>query len=269
MRALGPLASALTLLLACGGGGESPAETGGAGAGDAAGGGGVGGGAQAEPLYVSFVAEEGPGNGPALLRMVNDTDGQILSLTLPTGEAFSFYLIDPLTSSDYALIASDDMLEDAILSLHTLDTCVRRPFSAMNGPTSLEPGRAYSLHVSLEDGFIADIVEEAQPEPYLGVRAIISDPAKPTQVGAKSMLYLEGATLGEVAFEDIYDELPAPFVRLDAAELSLERVRFVDLAGVERVAEGPLGMSGAFGYTVYVGAAPADGASAHVFTLAP
>lgn len=230
--------------------------------------GGQGGAAEAAPtLYVSFVSETGPGAGPALLRMFNDTEAQILSLTLPTGEAFAFYLIEAQAASDYALVASDDMFEDAILSLHTLDTCIRRPFSAINGPLSLEPGRAYAIHIALEDGYIADIVEEESPDPYVGMRALIDDPAKATKVGAETTLFLS-TDIGELSFEDVYGSLPAPFLRVDAGELAVDQIRLVDLAGVEHTAEGPFSLSGAFGYTVYVGPEPVEGA-AHEVALSP
>ncbi len=223
--------------------------------------GGQGGAAEAEPaLFVSFVAEDGPGAGPAMLRMFNDTEAQILSLTLPTGEAFAFYLIEGQSVSEYALIASDDMVEDSILSLHTLDTCIRRPLNAVYGPTSLEPGRAYGMHISLEDGYIATIEEEAAPEPYLGLRALIDDPAKATKVGAESTLYLSTAA-GDLAFEDVYGDLPAPFSKHEIAGLAVESLRFVDLAGVEHVAQGPFSVSGSFGYTIYVDEMPVDGAA--------
>ncbi len=222
---------------------------------------GQGGAPVNEPtLYVSFVAEEGPGAGPAMLRMYNDTEAQILSLTLPTGEAFAFYLIEGQSVSEYALIASADMVEDAILSLHTLDTCIRRPLNAVYGPTALEPGRAYGIHISLEDGYVATIEEEATPAPYVGLRALIDDPAKATKVGAESTLYLS-TEAGELAFEDVYGDLPAPFSKHGIAGVALDGLRFVDLAGVEHEAAGPVNLSGSFGYTIYVDEMPVDGAT--------
>jgi hypothetical protein len=226
-----------------------------------AGAGGQGGAPAVEPaLFVSFVAEDGPGAGPAMLRMYNDTEAQILSLTLPTGEAFAFYLIEGQSVSEYALIASDDMVEDSILSLHTLDTCIRRPLDAVYGPTALEPGRAYGIHISLGDGYVATIEEEAPPEPYVGLRALIDDPAKATKVGAESTLYLS-TDAGDLSFEDVYGDLPAPFSKHDFAGLALDGLRFVDLGGVEHVAGGPINLSGSFGYTIYVDELPVDGAA--------
>jgi hypothetical protein len=243
-------------LVGCGGEGEPQAELTPAQGGS----GGSGGAPVVEPsVYVSIVAEEGPGSGPALLRMVNDTPGQILSLTLPTGEAFAFYLVEPGTSSDYAPIASANMLDDAILSLHTLDTCIRKPFAELNGPLSLEPGRAYSLHVSGNVGFIGDIVEDEAPAPFLGIRVLIDDRSLPTQVGAASLLTLSSEATDSLQFEDVFDELPAPFHKIDAPSLSLDEIRFRDLAGVEHVAPGPIELSGAFGFTVYVAPEPTEG----------
>ncbi len=252
------LAISAVLLAGC----DEQAADGSGGIADAdVGAGGQGGAAETEPaLFVSFVAEDEPGAGPAMLRMYNDTEAQILSLTLPTGEAFAFYLIEGQAVSEYALIASDDMVEDTILSLHTLDTCIRRPLNAVYGPTSLEPGRAYGIHISLEDGYVATIEEEATPEPFVGLRALIDDPAKATKVGAESTLYL-ATDAGELAFEDVYGELPAPFSKYDAAGLALGSLRFVDLAGAEHTAEGPFNLSGSFGYTIYVDEAPVDGAA--------
>jgi hypothetical protein len=258
--------SILLTALCFSGCGEQAAESSGGSADGGAG--GQGGAPAAEPaLFVSFVAEEGPGAGPAMLRMYNETEGQILSLTLPTGEAFAFYLIEAQSVSEYALIASDDLVEDTILSLHTLDTCVRRPLEAVYGPTSLEPGRAYGMHISLEDGYVATIEEEAMPGPYVGLRALIDDPAKANKVGAESTLYLS-TDAGDLAFEDVYGELPAPFSRHDISGLALDGLRFVDLAGVEHMAEGPINLSGAFGYTIYVDELPVDGAK-HTVALTP
>ncbi len=255
----------LLFMSACG----SPDAEDGASAGGGTGGtGGEGGAPASEPaVYVSFVAEEGPGSGPALLRMINETPGQILSLTLPTGEAFAFYLVEPGASTDFSPIASADMLEDAILSLHTLDTCVRRPFAEMNGPLTLEPGRAYSIHVSSDSGFVADIVEEPQPDPYVGVRVLIDDRAQATQVGAASLLTLSVAGQGELAFEDIHDDLPAPFQKLEASQLAVDGIRFLDLGGVEHTAPGLALPAGIFGYTIHVSPEPIPNAVA--VALAP
>jgi len=230
--------------------------------GGADGGGGAGG---AEPVreaayHVSFVPEVGPGAGPALLRMTNDTPADILSITLPTGEAFAFYLVEPGATTAYAPIASADMLEDAILSYHTNDTCVRRPFAEMNGPLSLEPGRAYTLRVGADDGYIATITDEGIADPYVGVRVLIDDRALPTEVGAASLLTLTLAGADQQAFEDVYDELPSPFSALDLAALSVEQIRFVDLSGVEHTAAGPSLPDDVFGYTIHVAAEPVAGA---------
>jgi hypothetical protein len=259
-RTLFPLLLLAGVLLGCDGQSASPEPVGDGGLGGEGGSGGAP--AAAPALYVSFVAEVGPGAGPALLRMANDTPGQILSLTLPTGEAFAFYLVEPGQVTDYAPIASADMLEDAILSLHTLDTCIRKPFAELNGPLSLDPGSAYTIRVSGDNGFVGDIVEEAEPEPYVGIRTIIDDRALPTQVGASSLLTLSVEDVGDLALEDVFDELPAPFMALDTETLAVGQIRFRDLAGVEHSAPGPSLSSGVFGYTVYVGPEPVGGAVA-------
>jgi len=194
--------------------------------------------------------------------MTNDTFGQILSLTLPTGEAFAFYLVEPSMTTEYAPIASADMFEDAILSLHTLDTCVRRAFTELTGPLSLEPGHAYTIRVA--DDFIAEIVEDAMPEPFVGLRVIIKDPAKASAPGAMSTLSLSDGELGDLLFEDVYGELPAPFLRVDASTLILDELRFRDLAGVEHSAQGPFAVDGAFGYTVYLTDGAVEGAAVQI-----
>ncbi len=229
---------------------EEPASAGGSGGSDPV---------EAKPaLYLSFLAEDGPGLAPAALRMFNDSQSQILSLTLPTGEAFSFYLVQPETNTEYALVASADMAADAILSIHTNDTCIRRPFKSIEGPMSLTPRLAYSIRVS--NDLAASIVEEPAPMPFIGLRTIIHDPSLPTQVGAASKLSLSGSGW-EAAFEDVYDELPAPHSKIDAAELVIDEVRFQDLAGSVHVAQGPFVIGDAPGYTAYLAATPKEGSA--------
>lgn len=220
-----------------------------------------------DALTFSIVREEGPGLEPAKLRMVNDTETQILSMTLPTGEAFVFFVIDPGATSEWAVVASDDMVEDAILSVHTLDTCVRRPFSEISGPTVLEPGHAYSLHVSDPDGYVAEIVEEPQPSPFIGLRTVIDDPSKAASLGAVPELVLSTAS-GELVLSGDVDVLPAPYVEFDQASLTIESVRLVDVAGVEHAASGPFELEGAFGFTLHVGRETPAGAL-HEVLLTP
>ncbi len=250
-----------TLLVVCACGNDEPSEP---PPEPTAGGGGAGGAEPViEPAYhVSFVPEIGPGAGPALLRMKNDTTADILSLTLPTGEAFAFYLVEPAATTDYAPIASADLLEDAILSYHTNDTCVRRPFAEMHGPLSLEPGRSYTLGVGSADGYVASINDDGVAAPYVGVRVLIDDRAVPSQVGAASLLTLTLSGSTEHAFEDVYDELPSPFVALEVPAFSVENIRFRDLSGIEHTAPGAALPTGVFGYTIHVAPMPVAGAVA-------
>lgn len=210
--------------------------------------------AAAEPqVFASFVAEEAAGDAPALLRMINETPDQVLSLTLDDGQEYTFYLIDPLATSDYAITASDDLWADAILSIHTNDTCVRKPFAEMTGPLSLAPGHAYSIRVSIDGGFTAHIEEDAMPEPYVGVRAHVADPAgSSTPSPSRLVLATAGGAPSEIVYETIFTEYPEPYVRVAGSAIEIASVRFVDRAQVTHEAAGPFVLEGSHGYTVYV-----------------
>ena len=204
-------------------------------------------------LHASFVAEEKPGDAPALLRMYNDTPDQILSLTLDDNEEYTFYLIEPLTASDHEITTSDDLLTDAILSIHTTDSCVRKPFAEMTGPLVLEPGHAYSIHVSIEDGFSGLIVEDPMPDPYIGVRALVKDPAgSQTPTPAELVLSTGNAPPGEITYNTIFTEFPEPYVHVAGPQIDVESIRFVDRAGVAHGAWTPIVLQGSYGYTVHV-----------------
>ncbi len=214
------------------------------------------------PLVASFVAEDEAGDAPALLRMFNDTPDQILSMTLDDGREYAFYLIDPLAASDHVITMSDDMLEDAVLSIHTFDSCVRKPFASMTGPMVLEPGHAYAIHVTVEDGFAGVIEEEAMPEPFFGVRAHVFDPAaSTTPAPAQLVLSMAGDPAGEVLYDTIFSELPEPYTYVPGAKLELEKIRFVDRAGVPHEASSPVVLEGAYGYTVHIDDAALEGAA--------
>ncbi len=217
--------------------------------------------AQSKALYASFVPEVEAGAGPALLRMFNDTETELLSLTLDDGHEFTFYLVEPLAFTEYELTVSADMWEDAILSIHTQETCIRKPFADMTGPLSLLPGHAYSLHVSVESGFVGTIEEEPAPEPYIGVRAHVTDPAgSASPAPSELVLSLGGDPGGEVAFKTIFDEHPEPYVGVPAAALDVTKIRFVDRSGAAHEATSPLALEGSFGYTVYVAGEESEGA---------
>jgi hypothetical protein len=216
-------------------------------------------------MHASFVAEQKAGGGPALLRMFNDTNDQILSLTLEDGQPFTFYLVEPRTATDYEITVSDDMWEEAILSIHTLDTCVRKPFADMTGPLALEPGHAYAIHVSVEDGFQARIEEEPLREPYIGVRAHVTDPAQSATAAPSKLVLSTGATLpGEVVFDTIFTEYPEPYVRVTGPSVTLDEIRFVDRSGTAHESTSPVVLEGSYGYTVYVADEAQDGAEIDV-----
>ncbi len=162
-------------------------------------------------MQASFVAEDQPGDGPALLRMFNDTPDQVLSLTLDDNQEYALYLIDPLAVSDYTITASDDMFADAILSIHSGESCVRKPFAEMTGPLALEPGHAYAIRVAIDGGFVGLIEEEAVPEPFIGVRAHVADPSaslSPSPAPSDLVLSTGGASPGELKYHTIFNEFP-------------------------------------------------------------
>lgn len=216
-------------------------------------------------LHASFVAEKQAGDAPALLRLFNDTPDQILSLTLDDGQSYTFYLIEPLAVSDYEITTSDDMWTDAILSIHTTDSCVRKPFAEMTGPLALEPGHAYGIHVTIEEGFAAAIEEEGSPEPYIGIRAHVADPAgSSTPAPSKLTLSVAGSSPGEVVFETIFTEYPEPYVRVPGSKVELEKIHFVDRAGLAHETSSPVVLEGSHGYTIYVDDEVRDGAEIDV-----
>jgi hypothetical protein len=217
-------------------------------------------------MHASFVREEKAGDAPALLRMYNDSDDQVLSLTLDDGRAYSFYIVEPHAVTDYVLTASDDMWTDAVLSIHTTDSCVRKPFHEMTGPLSLEPGHAYGIHVSLTTGFLAHIEEEATPEPYVGLRALVSDPESSSSSSpAPSELALSLAgEVPEVSFKTIFTEYPEPYVLVPGSKVEMQTVRFVDRSGTTHESTSPFVLEGAYGYTVHVADEPTDGAEIDV-----
>lgn len=208
----------------------------------------------AKPLiHASFVAEKKAGDAPALLRMYNDTPDQILSLTLDDNDEYTFYLIEPLAASGYEITTSDDMWTDAILSIHTFDSCVRKPFAEMTGPLVLEPGHAYSIHVTIEDGFSGVIEEDAMPEPYIGVRALVKDPAgSQAPTPARLVLSTGQAPPGEITYHTIFTEFPEPYVHVPGPKIEIGTIRFEDRAGVAHGAWTPIVLEGSYGYTVHV-----------------
>lgn len=204
-------------------------------------------------VHASFVAEQKAGAGPALLRMFNDTEDQILSLTLDDNRPFTFYLVEPLTVTDYEITVSEDMWEEAILSIHTFDTCIRKQFAEMTGPLVLEPGHAYGIHVSVENGFQAQIEEEPVPEPYVGVRAHVTDLAANATPGPSELSLSTGdAPPGEVVFKTIFTEYPEPYVLVPGSKVTLDKIRFVDRSGTAHESASPVVLEGSYGYTVYV-----------------
>jgi hypothetical protein len=216
-------------------------------------------------IHASFVAEQEAGAAPALLRMFNDTEDQILSLTLADGRPFTFYLVEPRTATDHEITVSADMWQDAVLSIHTLDTCVRRRFSEMTGPLVLEPGHAYAIHVTVGDGFIASIEEEPVRAPYVGIRAHVTDPSSsPTPGPSKVLLSAGEAVDGEIVFDTIFTEVPEPYVLVPSSKITLETIRFVDRSGTAHESTAPVVLGGSHGYTVYVADEAREGAALDV-----
>jgi len=225
---------------------------------------------EAKPLHASFVREDAPGAGPALLRMFNDSETEVLSLTLDDGQEFTFYLVEPLTVTDYQVTTSDDMWTDAILSIHTQETCIRKEFADITGPLALEPGHAYGIHVSVAEGFVAQIEEDPQPEPFIGFRALVTDPAASSAPAPSELtLSLAGGSLQDVVFNTYFDEYPEPYVLVPASAVEIDSVRFVDRSGAAHESTSPIVIEGGAGYTVHVAPEPEEGAEISIALDAP
>lgn len=105
--------------------------------------------------------------------------------------------------------------------------------------------------------------------PYVGLRAHVADPAaSPTPAPAKLVVSVPDAPLGEVVFETIFTEYPEPYGRLPGSKVELEKIRFVDRAGVAHEAAAPAVLEGSPGYTVHIDDEAQDAAELDV-TLEP
>ena len=186
----------VTVLLAACGGGEAPSEpatsgTGGASSsGSSTAGAGAGNGFVPRMFHLSVLAETEPGRAPALLRLDNATPEDRLAITLPDGEAFAFYDIPWQTTTDYVPAALSDPVAEVILSLCTIDACIRINFDEIGGEQALAPLGAYSLVVTKPGDFAAEIVGEPDPEPFVGVRPHVIDGSAGIAVGTHLDLVL-------------------------------------------------------------------------------
>lgn len=249
-------------LVACG---SDPAPTSGGGGSSSSAATTGGGGGEVAPLvfHASFVAETTPGQAPALLRLANDVVDEKLAITLPDGEPYAFFAVDELTTTDYLPVAVTTPVEEVIVSVHTTESlCIRILFEEIAGVQVLEPLHAYTIHVTLPDeGFAAEIVEDAAPAPFVGLRAQVDDPKALSKATATSLtLEVGGAAL---AFEKIFfPELPVRYELLPAGALAVDALRYVAGDGSAHELAAPLTLAEAPGYTVVIAPEPVAGAAA-------
>jgi hypothetical protein len=230
----------------------------------------------AKPVMASFLQESGAGNAPALVRFSNDTK-EILSLSL--GDQ-AYTLVPQYTVTGGKPAASVDLLADAIVAYHSKDTCIRVYFDEIVGANVLEPGHAYTFHVTLDDGWAASIEEDAMPAPFTALRPLILDPAiakgKPTvsrlsvdvgdppahDVGA---IQAPGDRLEYVGLSSKY---PGPFWLVSGESLEVFGITFTDRNGTEYGTTEPIVLRGSGGFTLHVDDEVPEGALESV-ELAP
>jgi hypothetical protein len=220
------------------------------------------GGADALSLFASLREETAVGEAPALVRFANDSD---LHLTLWIGDQ-EYFKVAPHTATEGRAVASSDVLGDALVGYHNIDdTCIKVPFDALGGVTALEPGRAYSVHVEVNESYQAYVTEDAMPAPFTAIRPLLQDPFTAAEPGAMSKLTVTLAGEPAYTFEGIASEFArAYWLMPDPAEIT--SLEFVDRSGGEHSAAPRLSVSGA--YTLLIDDAPADDA-AHVVDFAP
>lgn len=213
-------------------------------------------------FHLSVIAETQAGRAPALLRLANETVDERLAITLADGEAFAFYDIPWQTTTDYVPAALANPVAEVILSLCTIDACIRVNFDEVGGVQALQPLEAYTLVVTKSDGFVAEIVKDAAPEPFVGVRPHVIDSSAGFEVGTHLDLVLSGH---ELVFEKVFAPVPGRYELLPPmADLSLDKLTYIDGEGTSHVLDEPLVLPSAPGYTVVLGSAPMDGAAVDV-----
>ncbi|MEQ9320062.1 MAG: hypothetical protein RIF41_12940, partial [Polyangiaceae bacterium] len=196
----------------------------------------------------------------------NATEEDRLAITLPDGEAFAFYDIPWQTTTEYVTAALSDPVADVILSLCTIDACIRINFDSIGGVQALEPLAAYSLVVTKPGDFAADIVQDADPAPFVGVRPHVIDGSAGIAVGTNLDLVMSGQ---EIVLEKIFVPVPGRYEMLDPIdEPVLEQLTYIDGEGTTHVLEESLSLPDAPGYTVVLGPSAVDGAAASVLLTA-
>jgi hypothetical protein len=250
---------------------DDPSGSGSGSATGATGSGPGGGGPPAPaPLVASFVAETEPGEAPAMVRLLNETKE---ILTIQIGLALMQMIKQGTTSSPTGVVTAD-LPADLSLSIHTTDGCVKKPIDDVQGPSVLEAGRGYLLHVTKPEGanFHAVVTEDAEaPAAYVGLRPRVFDPSSGPPgtwtdlaisfVGApdrRPVLWyssVEYGTTGE------YDYIRDP-------EPTINGVRLYDKAGVTHRSDDTIALEGAAGFTVVVDTKPHEDA-VHVVELSP
>ena len=217
-------------------------------------------------FHLSVVAETEPGRAPALIRLHNDTAEDRLAITLPDGEAFAFYDIPWQTTTEYVPAALAEPVAEVILSLCTIDACIRINFDEIGGVQALEPLAAYTLVVTKPGEFAAEIVRDADPAPFMGVRPHVIDSSAGIAVGTHLDLTLSGS---ELVLERVFYPVPGRYELFEpVVDPTLETLRYIDGEGTSHVLEEPIALPSAPGYTVVLGPNPVEGATANVLLTA-
>jgi hypothetical protein len=221
------------------------------------------GGVEATHVVASVQQETEVGEAPALIRFANDSD---VYLTLYVRDE-TFSKIDPLTVTEVRAIASKDAADDTTVAYHTSDdTCVKVPFASLAGVTAFEPGHAYTVHVTIADGYHGEITEDELPASFSAIRPVLLDPFPAKTAGASSRVVLQLTETGaprpvELSFEGIASEYPRAYWLL-GEQAQLTSVRFFDRSGGEHHATADVALQGA--YTITLSGSPVEGAKATI-----
>lgn len=214
-------------------------------------------------LYASFIEETDAGEAPALLAFQNDTKF-IMSLWLGQAE---FIAIPSGLSVGPELAASAAVETDTTTGQHKNGACVKFPIHKFDGPSVLEPGQSYSMHIALDPelGFVGALTE-ASPQPFVSVRAKVFDPTSDSFHPSKLHLDLLGENPegrgGSPSFTT-YDENRTNYVNAGTSAFAAQ-LRFSAGNGKRYAAADSVEIPIAPGYTVEVGVEPRAGAVAVV-----
>jgi hypothetical protein len=214
-------------------------------------------------LYASFIEETDAGEAPALVAFQNDTKF-IMSLWLGQAE---FIAIPSGLSVGPELAASAAVETDTTTGQHKNGACVKFPINKFDGPSVLDPGQSYSMHIALDPvlGFVGSLTEE-QPRPFVGVRAKVLDPTSDAFHPSRLHLALLGnhpdGRGGSPSFTT-YDENRTNYVNAGTTAFTA-MLTFSAGSGKRYAAAGAVEIPVAPGYTVEVDVEPRAGAAAVV-----